>query len=126
MLLPAVPTDPLSGGNSRSQSKGQSSRAATGGASSNPKPKAKSDKPCFDFNEGKCHKGRDCKYAHRTMTESEKREKSRSPSPSGAKNECNSWAKNGSCKFGDKCRFFHSAMAAAKRDKAAAAKASAS
>ena len=113
-----------SGGNARSQSRGQSSRAATGGASSNPKPKAKSDRPCFAFNEGKCQKGRDCKYAHRTMTETEKREKSRSPSPSGAKNECNSWAKNGSCKFGDSCRFFHSAPAAAKRDKAASAKAS--
>ena len=59
------------------------------------------------------------------MTETEKREKSRSPSPSGAKKECNSWAQSGSCKFGDNCRFFHSALAAAKREKAAAAKASA-
>ena len=114
-----------SGGGARGQSKGQTSRAATGGASSNPKPKVKSDRPCYAFNEGKCQKGRDCKYSHRTMTETEKREKSRSPSPSGAKKECNSWAQSGSCKFGDSCRFFHSAMAAAKHEKAAAAKASA-
>ena len=84
----------------------------------------KSNLACFDFrNTGKCSRGDSCKFSHDPNAEikaktppASPREGAKKPaspkSPKTSKTPCKGFAA-GACKYGDKCRFSHGAVAAA-------------
>jgi hypothetical protein len=103
----------------------------------------RSTKPCFSYrNKGKCNRGEDCHFSH-NLTYGDRDEYSRNGSRGGRgrggrsnrggrggrnnnngngngnntnqSSECRNWRKQGSCKFGDKCRFEHNGGGGASR-----------
>ena len=80
--------------------------------------------PCYDYSHGKCKRGKDCPYAHRKLTDSEKsrreRYESRSPTPKkkGPKVKvCPAFLK-GNCHLGKACTMSHAQADADKAQKA--------
>jgi hypothetical protein len=114
---PAAPAPHSQAPKAKAKSKGQGKARGRSTSTTRSGAGSTSDQPCFHFQFGKCHRDT-CSFAHVKMTAAQKEQYkeqlqriSRSPSPTGAPKTppCTNWAKDKTCRFGDKCRYYHDA-----------------